>query len=336
MKVAIVGCGGMGNVHALGYMNIPDVKLVGVCDVDVSLAQELAHKTGARAFTSFDDMLRETDFDVLSVTVPSYLHKEFTLKGAEAGKHVICEKPLALNLEDAAEMIRSCEQHGVRLFVGHVVRFFPEYVQMKQVIDDGKLGRVGVAHAKRIGSHPGNARPWFFDEDKSGGVIADLMIHDIDFLRSAMGEVKSVYGLNQRVNDTDYAAVTLIFESGAVANLEAFWGYHGPFQTAVEIAGSKGIIRSDSQKISSLQICKAPSDAEGRRFAEVPQSPGYASPYDLELAHFIQCIREGIEPVVTAHDAYKALEITLAAMESVRTGQSIQLGQSSKLGEETA
>ena len=125
--------------------------------------------------------------------------------------------------------------------------------------------------------------------------------------------MKSVYGLNQRVNDLDYALVTLLFDNGAVANVEAFWGYQGPFQTAVEIAGSKGIIRSDSQKSSSLHICKAPSDSEGRRFAEVPQSPGYTSPYEREIAHFIQCIREGSEPIVTAQDAYKALEITMAA-----------------------
>lgn len=335
MKVAILGCGGMGNVHAFCYANMPDVELVGVCDLDFELAQELSVKTGALAFTSFEAMLNEIDFDVVSVTLPSFLHKEYTLKAAEAGKHVICEKPLALHLEDAEAMIRSCEQNGVRLFVGHVVRFFPEYVQMKQAIDEGKLGRVGVAHAKRIGSHPGNLRPWFYDADKSGGVIADLMIHDIDFFRSAIGEVKSVYGLNQRVNDIDYALVTLLFENGAVANLEAFWGYHGPFQTAVEIAGSKGIIRSDSQKSSSLQICKAPSDSEDRRFAEVPQSPGFNSPYELELSHFIQCIREGSEPIVTANDAYKALEITMAALESVRTGKSIQLQLSSKLGEET-
>lgn len=336
MKVAIIGCGGMGNVHALSYVNMPDVKLVGVCDTDFKLAQELSTKTGARAFTSFEAMMEETDFDVISVTLPSYLHKEYTLKAAEAGKHVICEKPLALNLEDAEAMIQCCEQNGVRLFVGHVVRFFPEYVQMKQAIDEGKLGRVGVAHAKRIGSHPGNLRPWFYDADKSGGVIADLMIHDIDFLRWAVGEVKSVYGLNQRVNDIDYALVTLLFENGAVANLEAFWGYQGPFQTAVEIAGSKGIIRSDSQKSSSLQICKAPSDSEDRRFAEVPQSPGFSSPYDLEIAHFIQSIRDGSESIVTANDAYKALEITMAALESVRTGKSVQLQLSSKLGEETA
>ncbi len=146
------------------------------------------------------------------------------------------------------------------------------------------------------------------------------MIHDIDFLRSAIGEVKSVYGLNQRVNDIYYALVTLLFRKRCSSKPEAFWGYHGPFQTAVEIAGSKGIIRSDSQKSSSLQICKAPSDSEDRRFAEVPQSPGFNSPYELELSHFIQCIRDGSEPIVTANDAYKALEITMAALESVRTG----------------
>ncbi|GFZ80110.1 dehydrogenase [Paenibacillus marchantiophytorum] len=336
MKVAIVGCGGMGNVHALSYMNMPNVTLVGVCDVDFELAQELSMKTGAAAYHSFEAMLNETDFDVVSVTLPSFLHKEYTLKAAQAGKHVICEKPLALNLEDAAAMIQSCEQNGVHLFVGHVVRFFPEYVQMKQAIDEGKLGRVGVVHAKRIGSHPGDVKPWFKDADKSGGVIADLMIHDIDFLRWAVGDVKSVYGLNHRVNEMDYALVTLVFENGAVANLEAFWGYHGPFQTAVEIAGSKGLIRSDSQKSSSLQICKAPSSSEERRFAEVPQSPGFSSPYELELAHFIQCIREGSEPIVSANDAYKALEITMAALESVQTGKSVYLQPSPQLGEETA
>ncbi|MDQ0896583.1 Gfo/Idh/MocA family oxidoreductase [Paenibacillus sp. V4I7] len=103
----------------------------------------------------------------------------------------------------------------------------------------------------------------------------------------------------------------------------------------MEIAGSKGIIRNDSQKSSSLQICKAPSDSD-RRFAEVPQSPGFSSPYDLEIAYFIQCIRDGSESIVTANDAYKALEITMAALESVRTGKSVQLQLSSKLGEETA
>ena len=151
MKIAIVGCGGMGNVHALSYVQMPDVTLTGVCDLDIELAEALSLKTGAPAYTSFETMLKEADFDVLSVTLPSYLHKEYTLKAAQAGKHVICEKPLALNLEDAAAMIQGCEHYGVRLFVGHVVRFFPEYVQMKQAIDEGKLGRVGVIHAKRIG-----------------------------------------------------------------------------------------------------------------------------------------------------------------------------------------
>ncbi|MGG1552452.1 Gfo/Idh/MocA family protein [Paenibacillus ferrarius] len=327
MKVAVVGCGGMGRIHAHSYVQMPDVELVGVCDVDNALAEELAATTGALAFTSFEAMLREAEFEAVSLTLPSFLHKPFAIQAAEAGKHVICEKPLALEADDALAMIAACEKHGVQLYVGHVVRFFPEYVGMKQAIDEGKLGRVGVVHAKRIGSHPGDARPWFKDEQKSGGVIADLMIHDIDFFRWALGEVKSVYALNRVTDELDYALVTLHFENGAIANLEAFWGYQGPFQTAVEIAGSRGILRSDSQKSSSLHIVKAPSEGEGRRFAEVPQSPGYHSPYDVELAHFIDCLRHGKAPVVTAQDAYQALEIVLAARESVRTGKAVYLNK---------
>lgn len=325
MKVAIVGCGGLGNLHASCYAKIPGVTVVGVCDLDEGLANKLAERTGAAAYTSFDDMLEQSGCEVVSVTLPSFLHKPFAIRAAKAGKHVISEKPIALNLEDAEEMIRVCEEQGVRLFVGHVVRFFPEYVQLKQQIDRGAIGRPGVAHLKRIGAHPGVRRPWFKDDAKSGGVVADLMIHDIDFLRWTLGEVRSVYGLRKVNDDIDYALATLVFESGAVANVEGFWGYTGAFTTAAEIAGSGGIIRGDSSKNVSLNIRKKKAANTDGPFVEVPQSPGYSSPFEKEIAHFVECIRENREPIVTARDAYKALEIGLAVMESVRSGQTVYL-----------
>lgn len=332
MKVAIVGCGGLGNVHASSYAKIPGVTVVGVCDIDPAHLQRLAERTGAKAYTSFDEMLEQSGCEVVSVTLPSYLHKPFSIKAAQAGKHVICEKPIALNLEDAAEMIRVCEENGVRLFVGHVVRFFPEYVQMKNKIAQGAIGRVGVAHAKRIGGHPGDRRPWFKDDDKSGGVVPDLMVHDLDFLRWSLGEVRSVYGMRKCEGNVDYASATLVFESGAVANVEAYWGYPGPFTTAAEIAGSGGIIRSDSSKSVSLQVRKAASGDSGGPFVEVPQSPGFRSPFELEIHHFIDCIRENRQSIVTAQDAYKALELGLAVMESSRTGQTVYLDNSVREG----
>ncbi|MBP1993530.1 Gfo/Idh/MocA family protein [Paenibacillus eucommiae] len=332
MKIAIVGCGGLGQVHASCYAKVPDVTVVGVCDIDADLAKALADKTGAPAYASFTEMLIETGCDVVSIALPSFLHKPFTVQAAEAGKHVICEKPIALNLQDAAEMIEVCEKNKVRLFVGHVVRFFPEYKSMKQKIDAGALGRIGVAHAKRAGGHPSEVRAWFGDDNKSGGVVVDLMVHDIDFMLWALGKVRSVYGFRKRDGLLDYASATLLFESGAVANIEAHWGYPGPFLTTAEISGSKGLLRSDSRKSKSLQVSKVATAENQGRVIEIPQSPGFENPYELEIRHFIDCIRDQHEPIVTAQDAYNALEIALAVLESDRTGQAVFLEQIS--GEE--
>lgn len=325
MKVAVLGCGGMGRIHASLYAGMNDVQLTAVCDERDDYAQEVAGLTGARSFLSFEQMLKEAEFEAVSITLPSYLHKHYAVLAARAGKHVICEKPIALNLEDAREMIRCCEANGVRLFVGHVVRFFPEYVSMKQDLDQGKIGRPAVAHAKRAGGHPGDTIPWFKEFDKSGGVIVDLMIHDLDYLRWTLGEVSTVYAMNHCDDRIDYALVTLQFENGAVANVEANWGYPGPFHTKAEIAGSEGVVIADSLKSSSLQIRRATSSHAASAFAAVPESPGFHSPYEHELRHFIACIRGNNEAKVTPHDAYKALEIALAAVESACSGKAIHL-----------
>ncbi|TLS53646.1 Gfo/Idh/MocA family oxidoreductase [Paenibacillus antri] len=323
MKVAIVGCGGMGTIHASCYQSIPDVTVVGVHDIDPDAMRALSDRTGATPYASFAEMLEQSGCEAVSIATPSHLHKAFAVRTAAAGKHVISEKPIALTLEDAEEVIRTCERYGVRLFVGHVVRYFPEYAQMKAKVEAGELGRIGVVHAKRAGAHPGDRRPWFKDAEQSGGVALDLMIHDLDFLRWTLGEVRSVYGLH-RVEDTvEYASATLVFESGAVANAEAYWGYPGPFHTSAEIAGSRGVVRNHSLESASLHVRRAAVEAKNGTFVEVPQSPGYHSPYELELRDFIDCIRSGRESEVTGRDAYKALELALAVMESAKTGKAV-------------
>ncbi|WNQ14325.1 Gfo/Idh/MocA family oxidoreductase [Paenibacillus aurantius] len=324
MKVAIVGCGGLGHVHGGSYGRIAGMQVVGVHDLVEERARSLADKTGAAVYDSFDAMLEESGCELVSVTVPSYLHKEFTIRAAAKGKHVICEKPIALKVQDAEDMIRACREHNVRLFIGHVVRFFPDYVHMKRNVENGALGTIGTAHAKRAGGHPADARPWYADESKSGGVVCDLMIHDLDFLRWTLGEVRSVYGLSRKAEGIEYASATLVFESGAVANVEAHWGYPGAFFTAAEIAGSTGVVRSDSTQAKSLQIRRLEADSPAG-VVEVPQSPGFVTPYTRELEHFVDCIKSASEPLVTAQDAVLALELALAVRESVRTGKAVSL-----------
>lgn len=333
MRVAVVGCGGMGRVHAGEYAIMPGVELVGVCDIEYHLAEELAARTGTRAFSSYEDMMSQAKPEVVSLALPSHLHKEYICRSAKLGVHVISEKPISLKAADAREAIQACEQHSVKLFLGHVVRFFPEYAQIKKAVDEGILGKVGVVHLKRVGSHPGAAREWYFDEEKSGGVIVDLMIHDIDFALWTLGEPKSVYTLRHTSEASDYALITLLFHNGAVVNLEGHWGDPGNFRTSAEFAGSGGVIRADSENSKSITIRKAALDSKGNRFAEIPESPSVHSPYYLELEHFIHCIREDSNPTVTPEDARRALIVANAARESADTGQVVYFGH--EFGRET-
>lgn len=325
MKVAVIGCGSMGTVHAHNYAKLPQVELVGVCDINEKSATALAERTGTRPFFTLESMIAEVNPDVISVCLPTPMHKSIVLQIAEYKKHIVCEKPLAPSLADAQEMIDACEKNGVRLFVGHVVRFFPDYVDLNNKFKAGVVGDVGVVHTKRSGSHPGRARDWY--KHSAGGVILDLVIHDIDFVRGLLGEVSSVFAMNRVTDEMDYALLTLKFENGAIANLEGFWGYPGPFYTTAEVAGKKGILRADSRRTGSLQIQKSSTSQSGPAVVAIPRSASVNDPYYYELKHYIECIISGEQPIVTAHDAYKAVEIALAAAESIRTGMPVNIKQ---------
>ena len=324
MKVAVLGCGTMGMTHIENFNKMPNVELVAIFDTDKSLANQVADQYLTTAYTSFQDMMQEKKPDVVSVCLPTPYHKEYVLKVADHGSHVICEKPIAPSMEDAIEMVKHCDDKGVRLFIGHVVRFFPNYVDISTKVKAGLIGDVGVIHTKRVGSNPGQARSWY--KDSSGGVILDLMIHDIDYLCGLMDEVTSVYALNKVEQGHDYALVTLRFGNGAIANLEAYWGYPGPFTTSIEVAGTEGVIRYNSNESISIKVMKeldTLNDSAGT--VAVPQSPALHSPYYYELKHFIECIENNEDPIVSVQDALKAVKVALAAIESAKTGLPVKI-----------
>ncbi|WP_282940666.1 Gfo/Idh/MocA family oxidoreductase [Paenibacillus sp. RC67] len=325
MKVAVVGCGIMGRTHARNWSSVQGVQLVGVCDIDKELADKIAASNGTNAYTSFEDLLAAEQPDMVSICVPTYLHKPLVLQAAQAGIHIVCEKPIAPSLADAEEMIAACRLNNVRLFIAHVVRFFPSYKDLAAKVRAGVIGDPGVMHTKRIGGHPGRAKSWYYDEEKSGGVILDLLIHDIDYMRSVFGEVDSVFAMKRTSESLDYALVTLRFNKGAIANLEGYWGYPGPFTTAVEFAGTKGILRFHSDDAVSLRVQTSRQPDEDRPRVAVPRSPAYHDPYYYELEHFADCILKGTEPIVSTEDAYKAMEIAFAALTSAQSGQPVRM-----------
>jgi UDP-N-acetylglucosamine 3-dehydrogenase len=322
MRVGLVGAGFMGGVHLNAYAGISDVEVVGVADARIESAVAGAEMVGARPYASYEDLVAAEDVEVVDVCLPTAFHRDLAVRAAGEGRHVILEKPIARTMEDARETVEAFSGDGPHLFVGHVVRFFPEYLGIKEKIDAGDLGTVGW-------SAPAAARPSCSagttgtPTGASAAVcLLDLVIHDFDYLRWTLGEVERVYArgmLGREYNRLDYVLATLRFESGTIAHVEGHWGYPGPFNYSIEVAGSNALLTVDSTEPDSLQLISGASE-------EVPDLASGKSPYAKELEHFIHCIATGEEPIVQSQDACEALRIGLAATESVLTGEPVTLG----------
>ena len=326
-RVGIVGAGLMAGWHAARWQQLP-VELAGFYDLTIERAQTQARDYGGRAFTSLDELL--AGVDVVDVCTPTPQHAGPVLQAAAAGKHIVCEKPLARHLADAEAMLAACASAGVRLFVAQVVRFFPEFAQARDVLQSGVLGKPGVVRTVRGGDFP-RPHTWYGDFAQSGGVILDLAIHDIDYLRWCFGEISRVHarGLSfSGIPATDHVLITLRFASGVIGHIEGSWAYppHN-FRTFLEIAGDQGLLQHDSLAASPMDVLiKQQSTAEGGRIT-IPGGFMHPTddPYYRELEHFLDCLESGADFLVSPEDGLAALKVALAAIESVRTGRPVEL-----------
>ncbi|WP_409342372.1 Gfo/Idh/MocA family protein [Paenibacillus sp. MBLB4367] len=323
MKVAVAGCGTMGRKFARVISEMQHVELTGIYNQSPHSAKGFAESLGTKWFSSYDELLADKELELVVIALPTFLHKAYTIRAAAYGKHVICEKPIALDREEAGEMMRACDLAGVRLFVGHVLRFFPEYRHMRKQATEGAVGKIGVVHAKRASLHP-PADSWFADSGKSGGVIFDLMIHELDYMCWLLGEVSSVFAESKRTAGFDYATATLRFESGAIANIEAIWGHPASFHANLEIFGSHGVLKCSSQDSRPLVLYCTDSGSAAGEGVILPEAPSRQDPFALEIAHFIDCIRHRKQPIVTAADACQAVAVAQLALQSMETGKPVQ------------
>jgi predicted dehydrogenase len=334
MKVGIVGVGFMGTTHAAGWAATP-ATITGFTSETRQETDKLAKRHNAKVYPSLEEML--PDIDVVDICSPTHLHHEMVLKAAAAGKHIVCEKPLARTTGQAQEMVAACRKAGVQLLVAHVVRFFPEYALAHSAVAEGQIGKPGV-----IRLHRGSYRPkkpagnWFLDEAKSGGILMDLMIHDYDYARWVAGEVETVSA--RRVTEqhpeapVDYGLVILGHRSGALSHISGAWAYPPPtFRTHLEIAGDRGLIEFDSDCTAPIQnfILQSGSDAPD---VGLPSSPVSESPYTTQIKEFYAALTEGQTTRVHASDGLVAVQIAEAALQSARTNQPVQL---QPLAEET-
>ena len=328
MRVGIVGAGFMGTTHAAGWAET-DAEIVGFAAETATEAEPLALAYGARVFPELQALIDAVD--VVDVCTPTHLHHPIVLQAAAAGKHVICEKPLARHVSEAQEMVRACREAGVQLLVAHVVRFFPEYALAQAQVAGGAIGRPGVLRLMRGSYRPkkpvGN---WFLDEAKSGGILMDLMIHDFDYARWIAGEVESVFA--RRVTAThpdapvDYGLAILRHRSGALTHVAGAWAYPPPtFRTGLEIAGDRGLIQFDSDMTAPItNLLRRDGGADAPDVA-LPPSPTSESPYTTQIKEFYNALQGDGPSRVTAEDGLAAVQIAIAAMESVTSGKAVRL-----------
>jgi len=323
----------MGHAHAPSWQLLKSIgaELVGVVSNRTESTEAFADQYGIRAYDTLSILI--DDVDILDICVPTHLHREMTEQAAQAGKHVICEKPMALTVEDAQAMINACETAGVHLYIAHVVRFISQYRLAKQSIDAGDIGKPGVIRLTRAGYQPRKKTDnWFVDESRSGGMMLDLMVHDYDYARWIGGDVERVYAKSVRGTTPDapgdYALVSLRFRDGAIAHIEGGWAYPpGFFRTSMDIAGTDGVIEYQSDDAQSLYTHLAnPPQVEADEVA-VPAAKAADSPFTAQLRNFYNAIVHDETPIVTAEEALKALEVGLAAIESTKTGQPVLLSQ---------
>ena len=333
MRIGLVGTGSMGHAHAPSWklLQSTGAEPVGVIANRTESTQAFAQQYGIQAYDSYEALLN--DVDIVDLCVPTNLHKAMTIQAAQAGKHVICEKPMALSLDDARAMIAACERANVHLYIAHVVRFVSNYRLAKQTIDAGTIGKPCVIRLSRAGYQPRKKTDnWFTDETRSGGMMLDLMVHDYDYARWIGGNVNRVYARSVRGTTPDapgdYALVTLRFANGAIAHIEGGWAYPaGFFRTSLDIAGTDGVIEFKSDNAQTLYTHLAnPPIVEADEVA-VPAARAADSPFTAQLRNFYNAIVHGETPVITAQEALLALEVGLAAIESARTGKPVTLSQ---------
>lgn len=325
MRIALIGAGTMGRIHADALSRIANVEVVAFAAREVHPATAaLAQQLGAEIVPTAGDVLRRADVDAVIVAVPTDLHREIVTAAAAAGKQIICEKPLARSVADGEAMIEACRQAGVKLAVGQVVRYFPEYALAHDMVVRGELGTPGVARTTRGAGFPRVESNWYADLARSGGVVLDMMIHDFDWLRWTFGPVERLHAQGLTFTGragTDAAMAVVRFRSGALAYVEGSWAYPGGFRTSLEVSGSAGLIRTTSQSGTPLTFELAPT--EGAAGVAVPTGGLNEDPYLLQLRDLVRWLGGGPAPRSTAEDALEAVRLSLAALESIRSGQPV-------------
>jgi predicted dehydrogenase len=341
VKVGIIGSQFEADIHAASIQMAPDAaQVVAVSSPTPGNARKLAERYGIpRVFLDYREMLLEPDIEMITVAAPNHLHAQMTLDAARAGKHVLCEKPLCMTLEQADEMIEGCRRAGVLLLYGEELFFTPKYVKAKEMADQGAFGKVHLV--KQSEKHFGPHSAWFWDIERSGGgVLLDMGCHGIAFCYWLLNRpsIRAVYchaGTYVHADKTrgdDESVCILEFEGGAVGVVENSWARRGGMDDRVEVYGEGGLTYANLHMGNAL-----PTYSEhGYEYAveKAPATVGWTWPvyeelwnygFPQEMRHFARCVRGREQPQATGEDGRVVLEAVCAAYASAGRGCKVAL-----------
>lgn len=336
-KVAIVGFGFMGRTHYGAWRKCRGAKVVAICDSNLSqltakvkgnikgAADNTAVPPSVKVYDDFARMLAAGGFDIVDITLPTLLHPATTVAALEAGCHVLCEKPMALNLKDCDRMLAAARKAGRQLMIAHCVRFFPENVYVRELVRSGRYGKVVAADFTRFIAPPKwspKGADWFFDEKQSGGVLFDAHIHDADYILGTFGRparLSAAFHRN-RSGFVDHTSSTYFYKDALITSDSSF-------------AASPSLVWDASGRVFFEQatvyfgpMYRKPLTvypAVGKPFA--PKLPS-TSGYEAEVAYFLGMVegRKGLERVLTAADARESIALLLAERKSALTGRVVR------------
>ncbi len=335
-RVAIVGFGFMGKTHYGAWRKARGSKVVAVCDSNLAQlkAKVVGNIRGAadnsqlpptvKVWEIVDDMLAAGGFDIVDITLPTALHPDMSVKALKAGYHVLCEKPMALNLADCDRMLKAAKSAGRKLMIAHCVRFEPAYAYIRSAVKDGRYGRLVAAHFTRYIAPPKwspKGCDWFFDESRSGGVFLDAHIHDADFILGTFGVPDRLFSALHRgiYGFPDHTSTTYFFGNAIVTADSSFAAADSlVFDACARVFLEDATIYVGTSYRKPLVVYPN----EGKPFSPRISK---ASGYELEVRYFLDCIEGRLkgEPVMSAESARESIALIMAEKKSAEEGKCV-------------
>lgn len=327
-RLGIAGLGNIGRVHYEASRKVKDAQVVAVATSRPTEARSFLTPE-VRIVTDYRSLLKLPNLDAVIISVPTFLHEPYVVEAAESGRHILCEKPFALHQATAQRMLDAAERSGVTLMVGQVLRFWPHYSRIKEMVGAGAVGTIRTVRAYRLASYP-KPGGWFIDPQKSGGCLLDLQIHDVDFICWLLGfpERLQTVGLKSATGGWDHVLTTLYYPA-AVASLEGSFfmpqGY--PFTCGIRVVGDAGCLEYGFRVAGNVAERE---HATGSLRFYTPNGLAKTLPvsdedmYAVQLRYFVSCVESGRKPdLCPPQESCEVMGIMDRCLQSAESSQAL-------------